>query len=361
MGKTSRAVRRRRSLAVLTLVSVIGMTFVACSLNDAEPSPTTPATSTVAVTPTGTTPSSTSVATPSPSTIPPSATTSAPAATSVPEPSASDPEASPSPTAPSATPSPDGPLALIPAEGTTRERLTVALEAWAAQRSRKTDEVSIGIYDRRTDQTVLVNANEEYVTASIVKVFLTSGLATRRIEQGTWLSAEERRLARASITVSDNAATSAVFNRLGRPAGGVAFAAAVGMPHTAVRRSWGLTTTTAGDQLTLLRALAYGDGGAIPERARTYVLDLMGQVAPDQDWGVSAGPQAAGAEVELKNGWLPRSGGWVVNSIGHVEGDGRDYVIAVLSRGSAAMPSGVKTVEGASSIAWAVLQDPLSE
>ena len=34
------------------------------------------------------------------------------------------------------------------------------------------------------------------------------------------------------------------------------------------------------------------------------------------------------ATVAIKNGWLPESTGWHVNSIGRVQGDGRDWATA---------------------------------
>ena len=82
---------------------------------------------------------------------------------------------------------------------------------------------------------------------------------------------------------------------------------------------WGLSTTTAADQVQLLRTLAYPNSVLTPA-SRAYELNLMEQVEPGQAWGVSAGV-AAGSTVALKNGWLPLdAGGWQVNSIGHVDG-----------------------------------------
>ena len=69
----------------------------------------------------------------------------------------------------------------------------------------------------------------------------------------------------------------------------------------------------------------------LTEEGRTYARKLMSSVDPSQDWGVSAGP-GKGVSVELKNGWLPRGRhGWAVHSVGHVSGQGRDYLIAVLT------------------------------
>jgi sugar lactone lactonase YvrE len=56
--------------------------------------------------------------------------------------------------------------------------------------------------------------------------------------------------------------------------------------------------------------------------------------------------------VALKNGWLPRTDGWVINSIGHVRGGSRDYVIAVLQSGDPGMSYGITTVEHISGMVW---------
>jgi uncharacterized protein with LGFP repeats len=59
-----------------------------------------------------------------------------------------------------------------------------------------------------------------------------------------------------------------------------------------------------------------------------------------------------GVSIALKNGWLPLSGAWEINSIGHIAGAGKNYVIAVLSAGSPSMGYGITTVEGVSSLVW---------
>lgn len=250
--------------------------------------------------------------------------------------------------------------ALIPADGSTRQKLDAAISAWAAQRSTKPSEFSVAVYDSRSQQTYLFNPDERYLTASIVKTTITSALATKRVNDGGWLSANEQRLATASITVSDNGATSALFNILGRPAGGVAFADKLGLSETTVNRGWGKTETSARDQAILMREIAYGDAGVMPERARSYVSELMGKVIPEQRWGIG-GEVPKGVTFTNKNGWLPYGSGWIINSIGHVQGEDRDYVIAVLSEGQPDMQTGIKTVEGASSLVWQVLAEPLSE
>jgi hypothetical protein len=82
----------------------------------------------------------------------------------------------------------------------------------------------------------------------------------------------------------------------------------------------------------------------------------MESVEADQAWGVSAGVPT-GVTVALKNGWLPLEddGDWQVNSIGWVDGDGRNYLIAVLTKNNDTEQSGITTVEGLSTLVWNAL------
>lgn len=109
--------------------------------------------------------------------------------------------------------------------------------------------------------------------------------------------------------------------------------------------AWGLTRTTARDQLTLLRAVfEEGADSPLDARSRRYVAGLMERVVPSQDWGVSAADGGSGDRA-LKNGWLPRtdSGLWVVHSVGRV----RTCLVAVLSDGHPTKEAGVAAVEEA--------------
>ncbi len=78
----------------------------------------------------------------------------------------------------------------------------------------------------------------------------------------------------------------------------------------------------------------------------------MTHVDPDQAWGVSAGV-ASNATVAIKNGWLPLDpGDWQINSMGWIDGDGRDYIVAVLSDGNATEADGIDSIETLSALIW---------
>ena len=79
----------------------------------------------------------------------------------------------------------------------------------------------------------------------------------------------------------------------------------------------------------------------------------MSQVEADQQWGVSGGVPST-ARIALKNGWVPLTSNtdWEVNSIGRIAGDGRRYLLAVLTAHDSSEAYGIATIEGISAIVW---------
>ena len=87
----------------------------------------------------------------------------------------------------------------------------------------------------------------------------------------------------------------------------------------------------------------------------------MKNVVSGQNWGVSGGIPA-GVSVALKNGWLPLSSDtdWEINSIGRIKGEGRWYLIAVLTAHDPSEEYGIDTIEGISSLVWRALRSRVS-
>ncbi|MEV0120099.1 serine hydrolase [Streptomyces sp. NPDC050703] len=205
--------------------------------------------------------------------------------------------------------------------------------------------VSIAVYDSRTRTVCRLANHRRYDSASIAKVLMME--ATLRRAQGLRrsLTSWERAKIRPMITRSDNEAARRLWADLGH-AYLKRFLRVAGTTRTTPGSYgyWGLTATTAADQLRLLGALA-DDRGVLTARARAYGLRQMADVRRDQRWGVPAGVPR-GVRAHLKNGWLPRAKhGWRVHSIGTFAGDGRTYRMAILSHGNPSMAYGVRTVE----------------
>ncbi|KQX13277.1 hypothetical protein ASC82_11875 [Streptomyces sp. Root431] len=220
--------------------------------------------------------------------------------------------------------------------------------------------VSLAVHDPRSGLRCRLEDTRLYDSASIAKVLIMQAVLGRAEELGRAPTRLEAQRMKAMITRSDNTAASdlwqglsrARLNRVLREAG----AQDTVLGHD---RYWGLTRTTARDQLALLAAVS----------RRTEALTLMGQVVSSQAWGVTAGAPRT-VKVHLKNGWLPRATHeWRVHSIGIVRGTGTgtgsttgttgttgtadttgsaaaDYRLALLSHDNPTMRYGVRTLEG---------------
>lgn len=191
-------------------------------------------------------------------------------------------------------------------------------------------------------------------TASIVKVDILATLLLQAQDADRRLTATEKTYATAMITNSDNASASALWDIIGQADGLDTANKRFGLTGTSGGDGalWGLTQTTAADQLTLLQQV-FGDDSELGAASRRYLQGLMGEIAADQHWGVSA--VADGTAWALKNGWLARSstGLWDINSIGRVTVDGDEYLMAALSDGNSTKAKGISLVEAAAKAAVA--------
>jgi beta-lactamase class A len=219
---------------------------------------------------------------------------------------------------------------------------------------------SVKVRDLVTGHEYNYRSGARYDSASIVKVAIMAAVLRRQEKQKRYLTRTENRLLHKMIQNSDNDAASKLWKSLGRGPAMTGFFRAAGMKHPTPGHGgyWGLTQITAADEVVLLSHLAR-KSTLLTKAGRQYARGLMASVKASQRWGVSAGPAAAGARIELKNGWLSRSRrGWRIHSIGHVKGDGRDYLIAVLTMDNRHMATGIATVESVSRLVWRSLAPP---
>ncbi|MEU0413069.1 serine hydrolase [Streptomyces griseorubiginosus] len=231
------------------------------------------------------------------------------------------------------------------------ERLATAMKAVGVTGEAK---VSVAVLDVESGDSA-VYGEGAFDTASIVKVDILATLLLQHQDEGTALTAREKTYATTMIENSDNASASALWDAIGRAAGLDAANERLGLTGTQGGDGalWGLTQTTAADQLTLLQQV-FGDDSELSAASRSYLQGLMGRIEADQRWGVSAA--ADGSGWALKNGWLPRSttGLWDINSIGRVTVAGRGYLVAVLSNGNSTQAKGISLVEAAARAAVSV-------
>ena len=116
---------------------------------------------------------------------------------------------------------------------------------------------------------------------------------------------------------------------------------------------WGLTTTSAADQVTLIRELLR-HSSLLTSSARHFQRRLMRHVEADQRWGISGGVPDE-RDVRHQERWLPVAEDhdrWAVNSIGWVRGDGKRYEIAVITQHNDTEGYGIQTIEHIARMAW---------
>lgn len=239
-------------------------------------------------------------------------------------------------------------------KGRLKGPATSPLAAVARYLARRSGQVTVALHDALTGHTWLLNPRAGQDTASIVKVQIM-GTALQQAEAADeQLPGAEAALMPSMIENSDNQSATTLLQDVGGPGALALFDRSAGLDRTVPSTlalipgtpwpGWGLTTTTALDQVRLISRFAYPNR-VLSGASRRYGLSLMERVEADQDWGVSAGVPA-GTTVALKNGWLPlRPADWQVNSIGWISGHGRDYVLAVLTRGSPTEAYGVATIQ----------------
>jgi hypothetical protein len=230
-----------------------------------------------------------------------------------------------------------------------------ATPAVAAYLAGTSENVTAAVYDDVTGTTSVYRPGVAQDTASIMKVDILATLLAHDQTAGTAVSAAEQPLIVDMIEQSDDDDAQTLWDGEGGASAVAAFNTTAGLTQTDPDAAgyWGLSTTTAADQVQLLKNVAY-PGTTLTPASQAYELNLMEHVDSDQSWGVSAGV-APGSIVALKNGWLPLdAGGWQVNSIGYIDGDGRDYVIAVLSDDDNES-NGINLIQGLSGLVWQAL------
>jgi beta-lactamase class A len=201
------------------------------------------------------------------------------------------------------------------------------------------------------------DTDHAFVTASIAKMDILATLLLQAQDDGRTLTSSQRSLATRMIENSDNTAADSLYQAIGESSGLDAANKRFGLTDTEAGSGlyWGLTTTSAADQLRLLRQV-FTSSSKLTSASRSYEQGLMSQVETDQRWGVSAA--ATGSDLALKNGWLPRSttGLWVINSVGRVSRNGHLLLISVVSDGNTTEAGGISLVESVAKAAAEVLQ-----
>lgn len=226
-------------------------------------------------------------------------------------------------------------------------------QSWQDIIKSRSGTVDIAVYDRATGETVSYDGtNEQFKTASIVKMSILARVLMLDQANGHGITSAQMADALPMMTSSDNDAASELWNEVGG-ASGMQDSFQQFHADTTVAGNggyWGATLTTPEDQLRIVNEIAYPGGLLTPESAAVE-SDLMRRVVPEQRWGVNGGvPEDI--SVALKNGWYPHDSGWTINSVGHIDGRGVNYTIAVLTKDNPSMQYGVETIELLAAATW---------
>ena len=190
--------------------------------------------------------------------------------------------------------------------------------------------------------------------ASVAKVAIMVTVMDQAMRANRPLTEWETSMLRPMITVSDNDAATALWEHIGGGAAVEQTLRSMGLTNTVPNpmEAWGASRSTPKEVALLLTKIVMGE--VLDKTNRDLALSLMGQVDPDQTWGISAGvptDQPLHADVAIKDGWNPTQGGWWVNSAGVVTPLSAQpvYILAVLTRQQPSMEYGVATIEGVAS------------
>ena len=218
--------------------------------------------------------------------------------------------------------------------------------------------VTAAVQDLRTGKTWTYHPFDREQTGSIIKVDILETLLRQAELSGTPLSSDTASLVQGMIENSDNDDAQDLWSLVGASTGVGAYNASAGLKHTVPNTDgyWGETTTSALDQIRLLRELV-NKHTLLDSAFKRYELGLMEHIEPDQAWGVTGGIPPS-VNVALKNGWVPLTSDtdWEVNSIGRVKGEGRRYLIAILTAHDPSEAYGISTIERMSRIVWSHLR-----
>ena len=242
----------------------------------------------------------------------------------------------------SITPAASTPLCTGPAKyATLAARLS--RDITAAMHGRR-GHIAVRVEDVRTGVECRYNEGSRSHSASVMKVTILAALLYWHQQTHRSLSSTEKHEATLMIEQSDNGAATYLWDELGESrVRNFLKAATMTETELAASGAWGLTDITARDELQLMRLLTESNS-VLTSSSRAYELNLMNHVIPYDYWGITAGVPS-GLTVYVKNGWLPDPSLWVINSIGAIEGHGRDYKMAVLTYGNPSEQYGIDTVQ----------------
>lgn len=199
-------------------------------------------------------------------------------------------------------------------------------------------------WDAETGCTYSLNADSRQPTASVFKVIVMAGTLLEAQSADRPVSPQELDWLQPMISVSANEPVRSLWSHFGGAPWFNVQADVFGLDETTIVGDyeviWGRTSTSARDQVNLLRQILFRDFGPFNEESQNLAWELMTDIDPAQRWGVGT-YAPAGSIVAQKNGFA----GVTANSVGAVIlPSGRGYALAILSTGWTYWSKGVPAV-----------------
>jgi hypothetical protein len=191
-------------------------------------------------------------------------------------------------------------------------------------------QLAVGVVDLTSGTAATYDAGAVLRGGAIMTTDILAALLLQHQQAGTLLSDREADLAADMIESDSTTAADQLWADIGGAPGLAAANATLKLRDTFLPpgASWTWAATTVADQLQLLEDIA-GPQSPLDSVSRDYALGLMTSVAAPQPWGAlaAATPDTPGA---VADGTLlgPR---WVIGSIGVIQRDGHELLVAVLS------------------------------
>ncbi len=201
--------------------------------------------------------------------------------------------------------------------------LTKYLTSWG-------NNVGAVAYDITRNTTYTYNPHGLFTMASSAKVPLMVTYLAHIESQGRSPNSFELSVLTAMIEHSDNNAAQVIYDTLGDQRGQIYYFRQWGITdYTPNVNGWGWGEWSPADMAHLLTLLY--EGKVLNSADRALAFHLMRSIESDQRFGVGD-TAPAGANVAMKNGWVPEpDGGWAVNSSGIVIVGSETYIVTVYS------------------------------
>src|SRR5215469_4548135 len=191
-------------------------------------------------------------------------------------------------------------------------------------------QLAVGVVDLNSGTAASYGAGAVIRGGAIVTTNILAAMLLQHQQAGRLMTDREAELAADMIENNSTAAADQLWTDIGGARGLAAANATLKLRNTSLApgASWTWTKTTVADQLQLLEDIA-GPNSPLDSASRDYALGLMTSVAVPQTWGVLAAA-TTGLPFAVADGSLvgPR---WVVGSIGVIQRDGHELLVAVLS------------------------------